>query len=74
MGQFCILAENLLPSWVNNFLKIEIEDQIRVNVHDLRPGKTDSDENGWMGDFSEQIKTKLLERFNKSPRKPLYQD
>ena len=70
MGQFCILAENLLPSWVN----IEIESVIEVNVHELRPGKGEKDENEWMGGFSEQIKNNLLERFKKSPRKPLYQD
>ena len=74
MGQFCILAENLLPSWVNNFLKIEIESVIEVDVHELRPGKGGKDGNEWMGGFSEQIKNNLLERFKKSPRKPLYQD
>ena len=74
MGQFCILAENLLPSWVSTFMKIEIESVVEVNLHELRPGKGEKDENEWMGEFAEQIKKNLLERFKKSPRKPLYQD
>ena len=76
LGQFCILVENLLPSWVTSCgrWQIEIEDKIEVNVHDLRPDTEKSDENEWMLGFSEQIKNKLLKRFNKNPRKPLYQD
>ena len=78
LGQFCILVENLLPSWVTSCgrCSIEIEDKIKVYVHDLRPTSTEekSDENEWMLGFSEQIKNKLLKRFNKNPRKPLYQD
>ena len=76
LGQFCILVENLLPSWISSFLSIEIEDKIKVNVHDLRPGIGNSATTGkeWMLGFSEQIKNKLLERFEKNPRKPLYHD
>ena len=76
LGQFCILVENLLPSWISSFRSIEIEDQIKVNVHDLRPGIGNSETEGkeWMLGFSEQIKNKLLERFEKNPRKPLYHD
>ena len=55
-------------------MEIEIESVVEVNVHDLRPGKVEKDENAWMGEFAEQIKNNLLERFKKSPRKPLYQD
>ena len=73
LGQFCILVENLLPSWISS---LQIEDQIKVNVHDLRPGIGNSETEGkeWMLGFSEQIKNKLLERFEKNPRKPLYHD
>ena len=73
LGQFCILVENLLPSWISS---LQIEDQIKVNVHDLRPGIGNSEMEGkeWMLGFSEQIKNKLLERFEKNPRKPLYHD
>ena len=55
-------------------MKIEIESVVEVNLHELRPGKGEKDENEWMGEFAEQIKKNLLERFKKSPRKPLYQD
>ena len=55
-------------------MKIEIESVVEVNLHELRPGKGEKDENEWMGEFAEQIKNNLLERFKKSPRKPLYQD
>ena len=71
MNNVCILVENLLPSWFSSFRSIEIEDQIKVNVHDLRPGIGNSETEGkeWMLGFSEQIKNKLLERLEKSDKK-----